>query len=174
LKRTSLSIATVLFTAAALLPAQDNSLSAENKMIYNLVKGNIIKAAEKMPEANYSFQPTPDIRTFGQIIGHVADSQYSFCSAVKGEKKSLGIEKSQTTKADLVAALKDSFAYCDAVYDSMTDASVKEKVAFFGGQRSKLSVLYFNSAHNDEHYGNMVTYMRLKGLVPPSSEMQGK
>jgi uncharacterized damage-inducible protein DinB len=163
--------------AAALLQAQSASdpLSAGNKGIYNMVKNNLVKAAEKMPEENYSFKPTPEVRSFGQIVGHVADAQYLFCSVVLGEKNPApGIEKSKTTKADLVKALNDGFAYCDKAYNAMTDAQSAEMVKFFGQDRAKLTVLSFNSAHNDEHYGNLVTYMRMKGLVPPSSEQRGR
>ena len=159
--------------AGTLAQAQSASdpLSAGNKAIYGIVKTNLIKAAEKMDDGNYSFKPTPEVRSFGQIVGHVADAQYSFCSVATGEKNPApGIEKSKTTKADLVEALKTAFAYCDKAYDGMTDAHATDMVKFFGRDMAKLSVLSFNNAHNDEHYGNIVTYMRLKGLVPPSSE----
>lgn len=147
-----------------------NPLSAETKNFYNQIKNNIVKSAEKMPEANYSFKPTPEVRSFGQIIGHVADAQYEFCAPVKGEKKSPDIEKTATTKTELVAALKEAFSYCDGAYNSMTDAAGVEKVKFFGRDMTKLGILNFNVAHSNEHYGNIVTYLRLKGLVPPSSE----
>ena len=163
--------------SAALLQAQSASdpLSAGNKGLYNMVKNNLVKAAEKMPEENYSFKPTPEVRSFGQIVGHVADAQYLFCSVVRGEKNPApGIEKSKTTKADLVKALNDGFAYCDKAYNAMTDAQAAEMVKFFGQDRAKLTVLSFNIAHDDEHYGNLVTYMRMKGLVPPSSEQRGR
>jgi len=156
-----------------LLNAQTASdpLSAGSKGVYNIVKNNVVKAAEKMPEENYAFKPTPEVRSFGQVVGHVADAQYAFCSVVLGEKNPApGIEKSKTTKADLVQALKDAFAYCDKAYDGMTDAHATDTVKFFGHDSAKLTVLAFNSAHNDEHYGNLVTYMRIKGLIPPSSE----
>jgi uncharacterized damage-inducible protein DinB len=161
------------FSTAMLLQAQAPSdpLSAGNKGIYNMVKNNVTKAAEKMPEDNYAFKPTPEVRSFGQLVGHVADAQYTFCSAAAGEKNpGLGIEKSKTSKADLTQALNAAFAYCDKVYDGMTDAHAAEIIKFFGREQAKLTVLSFNNAHNDEHYGNMVTYMRMKGLVPPSSE----
>lgn len=159
------------FAGAAALVAQSNPLSTDTKQVYSMAKGNILKSADKMSEANYSFKPTPEVRSFGQILGHVADAQYLFCSSVKGEKgPESSIEKTKTTKADLTAALKDAFAYCDAVYDSLTDATAGEKIKFFGSDRTKLGTLNFNNAHNFEHYGNLVTYMRLKGLVPPSSE----
>jgi uncharacterized damage-inducible protein DinB len=136
-----------------------------------MVKNNLVKAAEKMPEENYAFKPAPEVRSFGQIVGHVADAQYLFCSAALGEKNPApGIEKSKTTKADLVQALNEAFAYCDKAYNGMTDAHAAEMVKFFGRDQAKLTVLAFNNAHNDEHYGNIVTYMRMKGLVPPSSE----
>src|SRR5208282_564619 len=92
------------------LHAQNNPLSAETKTLYTMIKTNIIKAAEKMPEANYAFKPTPDVRSFGQIIGHVADAQYEFCAPVKGETKSSDAEKI-TSKAALLEALKAAFAY---------------------------------------------------------------
>ena len=160
-------------STAMLLQAQAPSdpLSAGNKGIYNMVKNNVIKAAEKMPEENYAFKPTPEVRSFGQLVGHVADAQYTFCSAALGEKNPApGVEKSKTTKADLAQALSAAFAYCDKAYDGMTDAHAAEIIKFFGREQAKLTVLSFNNAHNDEHYGNMVTYMRMKGLVPPSSE----
>jgi len=172
--RTTLSLAGALFACATILPAQDNPLSGDTKFIYNLVKTNVVKAAEKMPEANYSFKPTPDVRSFGGVIGHIADSQYGFCAAAKGEKKASDVEKTKTSKEDLVAALKAAFAYCDAVYNSLTDATAADKVDFFGNKVTRMGILNFNNAHNDEHYGNVVTYMRLKGLVPPSSENMGR
>jgi len=148
-------------------------LSSGIKGIYNIAKNNVVRAAEKMPEENYSFKPTPEVRSFGQIVGHVADAQYLFCSAATGDKNpSPGIEKSKTTKADLVKALNDAFAYCDKAYDGMTDAHAAEMVKFFGRDQARLAILAFNSAHDMEHYGNLVTYMRIKGLVPPSSEQR--
>jgi len=150
---------------------QTNPLAADAKRLYLLTVTNISKSAEKVPEENYSFKPTPEVRSFGQLIGHVADAQYLFCSAVKGDKPTpMGIEKSKTSKADLIAALKEAVGYCTAVYDEMNDKAAAETVKFFGRDQTKLGVLSFNSIHNYEHYGNLVTYMRLKGIVPPSSE----
>jgi|SRR5277367_539724 len=156
--------------ATGFLHAQSNPLSAGTKFLYTMIKTDVVKSAQKMPEANYSFKPTPEVRSFGQIVGHLADDQYFFCSAVKGEKKESNIEKTKTSKADLVAALQESFTYCDAVYDSMTDATAAVQQKFFGQELTKLAILSFNIAHDNEHYGNIVTYMRIKGLVPPSSE----
>jgi len=152
-------------------PATQNPVAAGQKMLYTMAKNNIVRSAEKMPEENYAFKPTPEVRSFGQLLGHVADAQYMFCSAVLGKTPPApGVEKSKTTKADLVQALKDAFAFCDPAYDGMTDAQASALVKFFGGDQAKVTVLAFNTAHNNEHYGNIVTYLRLKGLVPPSSE----
>ena len=164
-----------LLLAAALLAASaqaaDNPLSASTRSLYNIVKNNLVRGAEKMPEENYSFQPTPEVRTFGQLVGHVADANNNFCAAVLGgTPPARGIEKSKTSKADLVQALKDSFAYCDKAYDGMTDTEAVSMGKLFGQERPKLGILDFNNMHDNEHYGNMVTYLRLKGIVPPSSE----
>ena len=151
--------------------APENPLSAFNKRSYGQIKGWLLGSAEKMPEENYSFKPTDTIRSFGQLVGHVADAQYLFCSAVLGEKNpALKIEQTKTSKADLIAALKGAVAYCDKAYNGMTDASAAQMVKFFGGDTPKLSVLSTNIAHSAEHYGNLVTYLRLKNIVPPSSE----
>lgn len=150
-----------------------NPLSAGAKMLYGITKNDILKSAEEMPEENYSFRPVSTVRSFGELVGHVADAQYVFCGAVIGDgKQAPGIEKSKTAKADLVQALKDAFGYCDQAYNGLTDAHAADVVKFFGRDAAKLSVLSFNGAHNFEHYGNMVTYLRIKGLVPPSSQQQ--
>jgi len=156
---------------AAVAPAPANPLSAWNKMAYGRVKDILLRSAEKVPEENYNFKPTDAVRSFGQIVGHVADAQYLFCSIALGEKNPAPkIEQTKTSKADLIAALKDAFAYCDKAYDGMTDASATQMVKLFGNDAPKLDVLTVNNMHNMEHYGNLVTYMRLKNIVPPTSE----
>ena len=170
----SVSLAAVcLMAIPAFSQSTANPLSAGAKYLYGITKTDVLKSAEEMPEENYSFKPASTVRSFGQLVGHVADAQYEFCAPVVGDgAKSPGIEKSKTSKADLIQGLKDAFAYCDKAYDSMTDAHAAEVVNFFGHKAAKLTLLDFNSAHNDEHYGNMVTYLRIKGLVPPSSQHQ--
>lgn len=154
-------------------PHTQNPLSAATKYMYGESKNNVLKSAEEMPEENYSFKPVSTVRNFGQLIGHVADAQYEFCAAVVGDgKQPPGIEKSKTSKADLIEALKQAFAYCDQAYNKMTDPQAAELVSFFGHQAPKLTILNFNIEHNMEHYGNIVTYLRIKGLVPPSSQQQ--
>jgi len=160
-----------LLAQAAVALAQDNPFSAYNKVVYGGVKNILLRSAEKMPEENYNFKPTDAVRSYGQIVGHVADAQYMFCSIVLGEKNPAPkIEQTKTSKADLIAALKDAFAYCDKAYNGMTDASATQMVTLFGGDTPKLGVLTVNNMHAVEHYGNLVTYMRLKNIVPPTSE----
>lgn len=160
-----------LLLAAALASAQENPFSTFNKAAYGRLKTILINSAEKMPEENYSFKPAESVRSYGQLIGHVADAQYLFCSIALGEKNpALKIEQTKTSKADLIAALKEAVAYCDKAYDSMTDASGAQMVKLFGGDTPKLDVLTVNNMHNMEHYGNMVTYLRIKNIVPPTSE----
>jgi uncharacterized damage-inducible protein DinB len=154
--------------------SSDNPFSAINKRGYERTKGILLRSAEKMPEENYNFKPVDTVRSYGQIVGHLADAQYLFCSTASGEKNpDLKIEKTKTSKAELIAALKDGFAYCDKVYDSMTDAAATQTVKFFGNDAPKHALLSLNIGHNMEHYGNLVTYMRIKGIVPPTSEQQG-
>jgi uncharacterized damage-inducible protein DinB len=155
--------------AVSALHAQD-ALVGPVKQSYTSVKNNLLKAADKMPDENYSFKPTPEVQTWAQRVAHMADSNLGTCARLKGEQKSVGAA-SKTSKADLVAALKESFAYCDAVFDAATDADAVQMVnAGRGGQRSKISVLWGLVAHDNEVYGAMGVYMRLKGIVPPSSE----
>jgi uncharacterized damage-inducible protein DinB len=160
--------------AQAPAAAPGNPISASENKMYTMLSSMVVAAAEKMPEENYSFKPTPEVRSFGQLVGHLADSQYFFCSSVAGETKpTSGIEKSKTGKMELVAALKEAVAYCRNTYAGMTDAKGSEMMKMMKYDFAKLTVLSANTAHDYEHYGNMATYMRLKGIVPPSSEKSG-
>lgn len=151
------------------LQAQTNPLIAENKTAYNNVKNNLLKAADKMPEDAYGFKPTPEMQTWAQRIAHIAN-QIGTCSGMTGERKTSDANN-KTAKADLVAALKASFDACDAAWDSMNDKTALEMIAGRGGvQRSKLGVLIGNTTHDVEMYGYLSVYMRLKGVVPPSSD----
>ena len=145
MEKLALLVSISLTCIALFAQSASDPLSAGNKGIYNIVKNNLVRAAEKMPEENYSFKPTPEVRSFGQIVGHVADAQYTFCSAALGEKSPApGVEKSKTSKADLAQALKDAFAYCDKAYDGMTDAHAADMVKFFGREQAKLELVpYF-------------------------------
>jgi uncharacterized damage-inducible protein DinB len=148
------------------LAAQTSSKSAlvsTSQTIFSIAKNDVLKSADKIPDNLWSFQPTPDVRTVGQLFAHIADGQYEFCSAAEGKQIDKGIEKTAKTKAEIVAAVKDAFAYCDASFAKMTDASAVETVTFFGQKLARIGIMDFNTAHTMEHYGNLVTYMRLKG-----------
>jgi hypothetical protein len=162
---------TILLAAAACaftVQAAD-PLSSETKQAYTAIKGNLMKAAEKMPDDAYSFKASPDIRTFGALIGHVADAQMGTCSIINGAPRK-GTASSKTSKSDLVSALGDSFAECDKAYDSLTDANATEMLKFRNGERSRLGILVGNVVHDNEEYGYLAVYMRVKGVVPPSSD----
>lgn len=161
-------------------PTTENALGTYVKNAEANIQTNISKSADKFTEADYGFRPSgvsTEVRTFGQLLGHLADSNYFYCSRAKGEANpsKAQIEKTVTAKADLVKALAESFAYCDTVYGSLTDAKLSEAITVTGPnnttrQIARGQVLIANFAHNTEHYGNLVTYMRAKNIVPPSSE----
>ena len=157
---------------AGLLSAQDdNPLSAEIKASYTRIKTNLLKAADKMSDENYAFKAADTVRPFGALIAHTSDANIGGCGRIKGEQKR-GEAASKTAKADLVAAFKESFAYCDSAYDAMTDASAMEIVNSGGKRNMKLRLLWMNVVHDESHYGNIVTYLRINGFVPPSTEGQ--
>jgi uncharacterized damage-inducible protein DinB len=148
-----------------------NPLVSSSKVFYTNAKQDILRSADKLTEDKYAFKPTDSVRTFGQLLAHVADGQYEFCGAAAGNHDDKGIEQKAKSKADIVAALNAAFAYCDAIYAGMTDTQASEMIPAFGGAKiTRLSMLDFNVAHTMEHYGNLVTYMRIEGVVPPSSE----
>jgi uncharacterized damage-inducible protein DinB len=163
----------ILFIAALgsalALQAQNNPLSTELKQNYDMRKNALLAEADRMPNSDYAFQATSAVGTFGSRVAHVADAQMMICSAVKGESKKADTA-GKTSKADLMAALKASFDYCDPVYGSMTDATATQEVKIFGRPQSKLSALWGNVAHDSEMYGYMAVYLRLKDLVPPTSD----
>jgi hypothetical protein len=166
----------IVLGGACALPAQSpNPLSAEVKWMYGTIKNNLTKLADKMPAENYSFRPTPDVETFARRIAHIAEANMSVCTGLNGERKPLGAA-SKTSKAELVAALKESFAYCDHVFDALTDKTAVETVSSrLGGPfppeatRSRLATLYNLVRHSNEMYGYMAVYLRLNGVTPPTS-----
>ena len=171
-------ITAVALAALALVPATAIAQGSANpytdavKAQLAQVKSPIIRTAEKVPEDLYAFRPTPDVRSLGQLIGHIADANFNICGAGGGEKPPAtgGVEKTTTGKAALQKALADSFAFCEKVLAAMDDKKGAESIKFITGPTPRLMVLAFNNSHGYEHYGNLVTYMRLKGIVPPSSE----
>lgn len=138
-----------------------------------VIKNWVTRTSDKLTDELYGFAPTPEVRSAGKVLAHIADANFLICSMARGEKSPVEmqeIEKTKTTKADIRKALADSFAYCENALSSLTTQSAAEEVKMFGMPQTRLSAIAFAVAHGFEHYGNLVTYMRLKGVVPPSSE----
>jgi len=164
MKTATIFIATLL--GATGLYAQ--SMSAELKAQWTDIKMNITKAADRMPDGDYSFKPAGEPRTFADLIAHVADTQGAMCGAAKGEMKRFGAAQ-KTSKADLVAVLKESNDFCDSAYEELTDGNASQAVKMFGRDRTRYGALDFNVIHDNEVYGSIAVYMRLKNMVPPST-----
>jgi len=166
-------------TPAAAQGATANPLSTWLKGAYTNTRNYIARTADKMPEENYGMRPGTqmEVRTFGQILGHLANLNFMWCAQAKGDKNpgaGRDFEK-VTTKAELVKGLNEALTYCDGVYSSLTDTAGAETISITqeNGRQSqslRMGLLIQNHAHNNEHYGNLVTYMRIKNIVPPSSE----
>lgn len=149
------------------------SMASVAKTMHANVRRNLAEAAAAMPDAEYAFKPTAEVRTFAQLIGHVVNANYFFCAQATGEK-SPGTQDYEKVadKAALVKALNEALAYCDGVYNATTDTTFQALVKVAAPSKEQTPrgmVLMFNTTHNQEHYGNIVVYMRLKGHVPPST-----
>ena len=160
----------VLSTTGVGAQAADPSV-ASVRGAFDLIRGNIMKAAAQVPDDMYAFKPTPDVRSMGAQFAHIADANFMICGVANGEKPPMsGVEKTKTTKQELSEALEASFKFCESAFSSLTGTRANEPVKLpFPGEHTRLGALAFNNAHDFEHYGNIVTYMRLKGMVPPSS-----
>jgi len=173
MKKLALFTCCLLALSTSPAPAQSaNPMTDSLKGVFGTVKGYITKTADQVTEANYAFKPTPEVRSFGQLIGHIADANYMICATATGaaNPNTGSIEKTKTSKADLSKAVTDSFAFCEAQFDALAPAKTAEVIDLFGMKMPRLNALQFTTAHDFEHYGNIVTYMRLKGMVPPSSQ----
>ena len=177
-------LTTILLCAALPAPAQTTdggyweALSPSNaavaKAMHATMRRDLAEAAEAMPAADYAFKPTPEIRSFAELIGHVANANFFFCAQAKGEKSPATANYEKVAdKAALVKGLTDALAYCDGAYAATTDANFQQMVKVVGGgtttETARGMLLMFNTTHNNEHYGNVVVYLRLKGHVPPST-----
>lgn len=153
--------------------AAATAATSQTKMLWTDVTKYLVQSAEDVPDSLYGFRPTPEVRTFGELFAHVAGSQKMFCAMALGEKPPAesAVEDSAKTKEAIVAALKASNDYCARAY-SQSDAAVTGSVNMFGQQRTRLYALLMNTTHDNEHYGNVVTYMRINHMVPPSSRRQ--
>jgi uncharacterized damage-inducible protein DinB len=156
-----------------------NPLSTWLRGAYMGNRNNIVRSAEKMPEENYGMRPGPqeEVRTFGQQVGHIAKFNYLWCSQAKGEKNPIaGTDPEKlTTKAEFMKVLNDAFTYCDGAYNALTDTTGLETIDITqeNGRQTKnlrMALLILNYGHNNEIYGNIVTYLRMKSIVPASSE----
>jgi uncharacterized damage-inducible protein DinB len=172
----TLPVAPAQTTDAGYADALSRSLAGVAKAMHATIRRNLVESAENMPADEYAFRPTPQVRTFGQIIGHLVNANFFFCSQAAGKRSPATVNYEQVTgKTALVKALNDSLAYCDAVYGATTDANfiqpvqIADDVDTASNNTVRGAVLMFNIAHNNEHYGNIVIYMRLKGHVPPST-----
>jgi uncharacterized damage-inducible protein DinB len=155
-------------------PPASNPISQAVQNSWNNAKVNIRESAEQMPEDKYGFKPVDSVKTFGAILAHVAGASYSYCSGAKGEAPPFTedhFEETAKTKAEIVKAVNDAIAYCDAVYAALTDQSLAAMVSRPGGNRqfTRASQVVGNIGHTNEHYGNLVTYFRMNGMVPPST-----
>ena len=155
--------------------ALSTSFAASAKAMHASIRRNLLEAAQAMPAEAFAFKPTDQVRTFAQLIGHVTNANYYFCSAAKGAAMpSKSNAETLTTKDAAVKALSDSLTYCDTAYQETTDQNFGEPARIAGqGNKSTATtrgaILMFNITHNNEHYGNIVVYLRLKGVVPPST-----
>jgi uncharacterized damage-inducible protein DinB len=162
----------VAASAASAQTPDANPYTTGIRQQHRRIDNIVIRAAETMPEDMYAFKPTPDVRSFGEVVGHIVDAHYLLCRAAHENVFEIKreVEQKPGTKADLIAALKKSIDYCERAFDATTDANGNTPVKLGTASSSKLMVLNSNVAHTWEHYGNLVTYMRLKGIVPPTSE----
>jgi uncharacterized damage-inducible protein DinB len=167
-------LSTALLALAASNASAQNPISDTVRSNWDGVKRNIKESAEQMPDEHYHFKPTPEVRSFGEILTHVAGASYVFCASAKNEKSPFAedaFEKTTRTKAAIVKVTADAIAYCDAAFAALTDANAGAMVPapFGSGQATRLNSLLGHIGHDNEHYGNLITYFRLKGMVPPSS-----
>lgn len=154
---------------------QTFTLSGNAVRAYQNIERNLLEAAEKMPEADYAFRPTPDIRPFSELVAHVALSQFGTCAALKGDPAPPHKDDKEETarsKSELVTLLKDSAAYCDPILTAMKDEDMPVLTKAGQNQAAKGLFLLGTVTHGNEMYGTMAVYLRLKGLVPPSTERQ--
>ena len=163
--------------AQAPTAGQKVGLATSLQRAYGTLKGNLTQAAEKMPEANYGFKPAsdPDLRTYGQWIGHQADNQFINCATIKGVPNPSPPQSNEkkATKADLVKALADAFAFCDGAISALTDQSALQMVKQGEGETARGGVVSALLSHGLESYGIVVVYLRAKGIAPPAAAPAG-
>ncbi len=162
----------VMMGQAPAAPTGPIGPAAEVQRTYASLKANILKSADRMPEADYQFKPTADVRTFARVVNHVTEAQLKTCGAANGTAASdmPKVPAETADKAAIIEALKLSFAACDKAFAATTDANLTETYDVFNSKRSRVGIMWGTVAHDDEQYATLALYLRLKGLVPPSSE----
>lgn len=170
-RSTLLALATILAVPLAAAAQNGGPVVNSIKGVHDITRTNIMATAEMLEEGLYAYRPTEAVRSMGELLAHIANAQFAFCAGAAGEQSPSreNFEETRTTKAAIIEALEAGFGYCEEVYGKMTDATGSEMVTFFGQEMARAGVLSFNAAHNYEHYGNLVTYMRMNGITPPSS-----
>ena len=164
------ALAIAILGSGTMTAQGQDATMASVKSTYEMVKGYVTKAAAQVPEDKYKYQPTKEVRTMGQLFGHIANASVLICNTASGMKTSGGGDAEKlATKAEIQKALADAFSACDHAFGMVTSANANETVTLFGQTHSRIGAMAFNNAHNFEHYGNIVTYMRINGMVPPSS-----
>ena len=152
-----------------------NPYTAELQVQYRDVKRDLIDSAEEMPAEKYDFRPVEGVRTFGQIVEHLIDDQYAVCALIREERTPRNpndsAERAGGTKDKLVQGLRKAFEYCDSIYDPLTDVTAAQRVRSYDGtMQPRIQLLMINTNHANLHYGNVIVYLRMNGLVPPSSK----
>jgi uncharacterized damage-inducible protein DinB len=146
-------------------PAGPNPLTKTISIFRSNMQDKIWKSADAMPESKYSYRPTKDVRSFAEIVTHVADISYYLCSNAKGEAPPAPATD-KNSKAEIMAYLKSAFGYCNGAYAGFADAHLNDPADFWGYKTNKMFILTQLTNHDALHYGNLVTYLRLNGLVP--------
>jgi hypothetical protein len=172
-----------LSKAIALLAIAGSTLSAQTPALppttgpasevlrsYSMLKPNVIKAAEKMPDADFQYRPTPDIRTFARVVNHITEAQFRTCGTLNGSKDIAKPPADTADKATIVAALKASYDECDKAYGALTDSNISEMMTLGQNKRSRIGMAWGNVSHDNEQYAELSTYLRLKNIAPPTSE----
>jgi uncharacterized damage-inducible protein DinB len=168
---TVLALGLTLMVPDAVLAQTQDPLTAGAKAQFDGITSFVVRSAQKIPDNLYTFKATPEVRSIADLFGHISDALFGMCSTANaGKPPRSDIEKAVKSKPELIKALNEAVAYCQTVFASMNDKKGAEVVPFYFGPTPKLSVLYFATTHTYEHYGNLVTYMRLNRIVPPSSE----
>ena len=169
---TTLALVAGSMAFASAAGAQSIPAATQDGLVSQLetVSGYILTAAEQVAEDDYSFQPTPEVRTFGELVDHVADAHFGYCTAIGGGERPSAAGAEAMSKSQIVRRFRAAREYCLDVYRNADPASLAESIDVFGSESTRVWTMIQNVTHDNLHYGNVVTYMRSLGMVPPSSQ----